>query len=98
MAIEIFKKKVSPTEQEINRLYEERTYYDPTSDEYMKINARLRELLELRKLECERGFQISGDTIIKTVAIVGVAVLICFKEELVGPITSKALGLITKVV
>lgn len=93
----IFSKKENPTEVEIERLYTDRAYYDPTSDEYAKINARIKELLELRKLERERRFQISGDTIVKTVAMVGVCVLIVFKEELVGPIASKAVGFIAKI-
>lgn len=99
---------VEPTlvDEEIERLYKEWQYFHPYDDEYQKINARLKELIEIKNAEKatenskvkEKGFQVSGDTVVKCVCMVGIGVLIVFKEELVGPIASKALTLVTKFV
>lgn len=93
----IFVKEPSFTEKEIQRIYEDRAYYDPCSDEYRLCNERLRELLELREMERKPKFQVSGDTIVKVAAMIAVCGVIVFKEELVGPITSKALAIATKI-
>lgn len=92
----IFVKEPSFTEKEIQRLYEDRAYYDPTSKEYYELNCRLKELLELKEMEEKPKFQVSGDTVVKVLAMVAVCGVIIFKEELVGPVTSKALALATK--
>lgn len=92
----IFVKEPSFTEKEIQRIYEDRAYYDPTSDEYKVLNERLKELLELKEMENKPKFQVSGDTIVKVAAMVAVCGVIVFKEELVGPVTSKALAIVTK--
>ena len=92
----IFVKEPSATEKEIERVCEDRAYYDPTSDEYAVLNARLKELMELREMEKKPKFQVSGDTIVKGAIMTGVCVLIVFKEELVGPVVSKALSIVTK--
>ena len=94
----IFAKEETPTEIEIKRLYEDRAWYDPTSEEYQKLNARLKELLELKEIENKPKFEVSGDTVVKVAAMVGVCALIVFREELVGPVTSKALSLAAKMV
>lgn len=93
----IFVKEPSFTEKEIQRIYEDRAYYDPCSDEYRLCNERLKELLELREMERKPKFQVSGDTIVKVAAMIAVCGVIVFKEELVGPITSKALAIATKI-
>jgi len=92
----IFVKEPSFTEKEIQRLYEERAYYEPTSKEYYELNCRLKELLELKEMEEKPKFQVSGDTIVKVAAMVAICGVIVFKEELVGPVTSKALALVAK--
>lgn len=91
-------KKEDPTEEEINRLREDRKWYDPTTEEYAKINARLKELQELKEMEHKPLIQVSGDTILKTAVFAGAVVLIVFKEELLGPVTSKGLSLVTKMI
>lgn len=93
----IFVKEPSFTEKEIQRIYEDRAYYDPCSDEYRLCNERLKELMELREMERKPKFQVSGDTIVKVAAMIAVCGVIVFKEELVGPITSKALAIATKI-
>lgn len=93
----IFVKELSFTEKEIQRIYEDRAYYDPCSDEYRLCNERLKELMELREMERKPKFQVSGDTIVKVAAMIAVCGVIVFKEELVGPITSKALAIATKI-
>lgn len=93
----IFVKEPSFTEKEIQRIYEDRAYYDPCSDEYRLCNERLKELLELREMERKPKLQVSGDTIVKVAAMIAVCGVIVFKEELVGPITSKALAIATKI-
>ena len=90
--------KEDATETEINRLHEERAWYDPTSEEYAKLNARLKELQELKEMEHKPLIQVSGDTILKTAVFAGAVVLIVFKEELLGPVTSKGLSLVTKMI
>ena len=90
--------KEDATETEIRRLHEERAWYDPTTDEYAKLNARLKELQELKEMEHKPIIQVSGDTIVKTVVFAGVAVLIIMKEEILGPVTSKALNLLPKMI
>lgn len=93
----IFVKEPSFTEKEIQRLYEDRAYYDPCSDEYKILNERLKELLELKEMEEKPKFQVSGDTVLKVGAMVAICAVIVFKEELVGPVTSKALALAAKI-
>lgn len=93
----IFVKEPSFTEKEIQRIYEDRAYYDPCSDEYRLCNERLKELMELREMERKPKFQVSGDTVVKVAAMIAVCGVIVFKEELVGPITSKALAIATKI-
>lgn len=94
----LFVKEPTATEVEIERLYKDRAKYAPTSEEYSKLNARLKELLELKDMEKPKPkFQVSGDAVLKTVAMVGVCALVVFREELVGPVTSKALSLMTKI-
>lgn len=93
----IFVKEPSATEKEIQRLYEDREYYDPCSDEYKICNERLKELMELKEMEEKPKFQVSGDTVVKVAAMVGICAVIVFKEELVGPVTSKALALAAKI-
>lgn len=90
--------KEDATEKEIHRLHEERAWYDPTSDEYAKLNARLKELQELKEMEHKPLIEVSGDTIVKTVVFAGVAVLVIFKEELLGPVTSKAMTFLPKLI
>lgn len=92
----IFVKEPSFTEKEIQRIYEDRAYYDPTSKEYYELNCRLKELLELKEMEEKPKFQVSGDTIVKVAAMFVICGVIVFKEELVGPVTSKALALAAK--
>ena len=94
----LFVKEPSYTEKEIARLYKERASYEPTSKEYYELNCRLKELLELKELEKKPKIQPpSTDTILKVGAMVVVCGIIVFKEELVGPVTSKALSLMTKI-
>ena len=93
----LFVKEPSFTEKEIQRVYEDRAYYDPCSDDYKICNERLKELLEIKEMEEKPKFQVSGDTIVKVAAMVGIGLVIVFKEELVGPVTSKALALVTKI-
>lgn len=92
----IFVKEPSFTEKEIQRLYKERAHYDPYGIEYEVCNKRLKELLEMKEMEEKPKFQVSGDTVVKVAAMVVVCGVIIFKEELVGPVTSKALALVTK--
>lgn len=92
----IFVKEPSYTEKEIQRLYEDRAWYDPCSDEYKLCNERLKELMELKEMEEKPKFQVSGDTVVKVAAMVAICGVIIFKEELVGPVTSKALALAAK--
>lgn len=94
----IFAKEPTPTEKELKRLYEERAWYEPTSEEYAQLNARIKELLELKEMEEKKGLQVSGDTVVKCICMAGVCALIVFREELVGPVVSKALSLATKIV
>lgn len=94
----IFKHEPSMTELEIQRLIEERSYADPTSEEYKILNARIKELMELKEIEKKPKFQVSGDTVVKIGALLLLGGLIVFKEELVGPVVSKALGIATKLV
>ena len=97
MLDKLFVKEPSFTEKEIQRVYEDRAYYDPCSDDYKICNERLKELLEIKEMEEKPKFQVSGDTIVKVAAMVGIGLVIVFKEELVGPVTSKALALVTKI-
>lgn len=92
----MFEKEPTANEKELERLYEMRKWYCPTSEEYEKINARIKDILELKEMEEKKGFQVTGDTVLKCACFVGIGTLIIFREELVGPITSKALSLATK--
>lgn len=93
----LFEKEKTATEIEIDKIYQLRTLYAPTSNEYQILNMRLKELLELKEAEKKKPrFQVSGDTIVKVGIGAAVCALIVFKEDLVGPITSKALGIATK--
>lgn len=92
----LFVKEPSFTEKEIQRLYEDRAYYDPCTEEYKLCNERLKELMELKEMEEKPKFQVSGDTVVKVAAMIAICGVIVFKEELVGPVTSKALALAAK--
>lgn len=94
----LFVKEPSFTEKEIQRLYEDRAYYDPCTEEYKLCNERLKELMELKEMEEKPKFQVSGDTVVKVAAMIAICGVIVFKEELVGPVTSKALALAAKMV
>ena len=91
-------KKPDVTAEEILRIQEERMCCSPDSNRYAILNARLKELYELQAMEKPKGFEISGDTIVKCACYILIGGLVVFREELVGPVTSKALGLISKIV
>ena len=97
----MFEPKETETEKEIKRICERRAKLDPASNEYCVLNARLRELLELKGMEkpSKPGFQhVTGDGILKTLGLVVLGGGIIFKEEIFGPIATKALPLLTKIV
>lgn len=94
----MFVKEPTPTEKELKRLYEEREWYEPTTEQYATLNTRIKELLELKEMENKPKIQVSGDTVVKCLCMVGLGAAILFKEELVGPVTSKALSLVAKIV
>ena len=85
--------KEDPTETEIKRIKDDKAWYDPTSEEYKTLNERHRELLELKEMEHRPLIEVSGDTIVKCACMLVICGAIIFKEELIGPITSKALSL-----
>lgn len=62
---------------------------------YSELLEQLRILQELNEKEKKPRFEVSGDTIAKCACYVGVGVLIIFHEQLVGPIASKALKLMS---
>lgn len=90
------KDDVATTEKEIRRLHEELAWYDPTTEEYRDILARLKDLQELHKMEHEPAITVSGDTIVKCLCMLAFGTVVVFREELVGPVTSKMLNLVPK--
>ena len=90
----IFVKEKTPTEQEIERLYESRKQYDPTTKEYYEINARIEQLLRIKEMERGPKVGVSPDTLVKVAGGVVLAGIIIFKEDLIGPIAGIGRALI----
>jgi len=64
-------------------------------NKYSKLLEHLERLQQMDEKEKKPKFEVSGDTIVKCACYVGIGVLIVFHEQLVGPVASKALKMMT---
>lgn len=90
----IFVKEKTPTEQEIERLYELRKCFDPITKEYYEINACIEQLLDIKAKEKRPKVGVSPDTWVKVAGGVILGGIIIFKEDLIGPIAGIGRALI----